>query len=128
MAAPTRASVNTESQSTPRREQERDDATASTEHQVPGAPNVDGVEDVDELGALYPPGQPPKNHRRGYIDDTLALPPQHLLHGTPSPEALSAARAKAVDRGLIPRAAPGVTGATPARPKRAAEAESPPKS
>ena len=103
----------------------RNDTMATTGHRSPVA--ADGV---DELTTLYPPGQPPQKRRRGYIDDTLALPPHRLLHGTPPPEAVVAARAKAVERGLIPPAPPQVKRARPSRlprSRRAAEAAPPPK-
>ncbi|MDQ3703100.1 MAG: hypothetical protein M3442_19595 [Chloroflexota bacterium] len=90
---------------------------------------VDTSGGLDELAALYPPGHPPEERRSGYIDDTLdAYPPYHLLRGTPSPEALAAAREKAVERRLIaPDTSPAalVRSDRATRPKRAAEVAKP---
>ena len=110
MAAPGRAGASTTPHAAPGRKKQANDTTATANHQASAAANgvgtAEGVEGMDELTALYPPGQPPQRHRRGYIDDTLALPPHHLLHETPPPEALAAARPKASERGLLPPAGP----------------------
>src|SRR5688572_20394733 len=38
-----------------------------------------------------------------YVDDTLdAYPPYHLFEGPSTPEEIAAARAKAIERGLLP--------------------------
>jgi hypothetical protein len=52
--------------------------------------------------SLYPP-EHPRKRKRYYFDDTLdAYPPYHLLLGPSTPEEIAAARAKAIERGLLP--------------------------
>jgi hypothetical protein len=129
MATSARASASTTSRAATSRKKQRSDTTA-TKHQASVAANgvaaAGGPDCADELTALYPPGQSLQETRRGYIDDTLALPPHHLLHGTPPPEALAAARAKAIVRALIPPAGPRAKRARSGRAQRAAEASAPP--
>ncbi len=82
--------------------------------------------------SLYPPWHRPSDDPY-YLDDTLdAYPPYHLLRGKPTPEAMEAARAKAIERGYplpkLPAEAEAAPEARPAerararRPKRAPEA------
>src|SRR5438270_566736 len=53
--------------------------------------------------SLYPPKHPRKRERY-YFDDTLdAYPAYHLFEGPSTPEEIAAARAKAIERGLLPR-------------------------
>lgn len=49
----------------------------------------------------------PRQRERYYFDDTLdAYPPYHLLRGPSTPEEIAAARAKALERGWLPREHP----------------------
>jgi hypothetical protein len=60
------------------------------------------------LRSLYPPEhakQVAEAEARDpyYLDDTLdAFPPYHLFEGPSTPEEIAAARAKAIERGLMP--------------------------
>lgn len=46
----------------------------------------------------------PRQREPFYFDDTLdAYPPYHLLRGPSTPEEIAAARAKALERGWLPR-------------------------
>jgi hypothetical protein len=59
-----------------------------------------------ERQALYTGEHPPRTPRRGLLDDTLdAHPPYHLYSGTPSPEAIEAARKLMAERGVKPEGA-----------------------
>src|SRR5438132_13648619 len=69
--------------------------------------STNSTDSTTEGRSLYPP-EHPRQRQRYYFDDTLdAYPPFHLFHGTPTPEAMEAAKQLAAKRGYpMPRIAP----------------------